>query len=373
MNPLLNQAVAFLEEVYDSERGLFPASTSLVDGRYVSTFDEPRALRYSINCLLGLKQAALKGVASPLVRDVDELVERFLAQNYPRVRNHGDLGLLLVLLADGFEADPAEDALQRIVEAAEREEIDALPLQDVCWMLWGAVALARNEVAGSAPVAHQLFRALHRGFFNRDSLLPHHTKRLWRRNSVSFGGVVYFLRVLHEYADCFGDEYAATLFRFGVGRVLDIQGSRGEWPWMIDVNAAGVIDRYPVYSVHQDSMSMLFLLPALDLGLPGVRESIERSYAWVLGDNEISTPMVMEEPFFRYRALERRGGLQRPRRYARSLPGVVRIARRRLAHAGGVRINRECRSYEMGWVVYVWAGRPERLALKLGERPVQFG
>jgi hypothetical protein len=120
-------------------------------------------------------------------------------------------------------------------------------------------------------------------------------------------------------------------------------------------------------------MSMLYLLPALDLGLPGARESIERSYAWVLGENEIATPMVVDEPFFRYRALERRGGLQRPRRYVRSLPGISRVARRLPRQARRLRLNTECRSYEMGWVVYVWAGRPDRLALEPGEPPVQFG
>jgi hypothetical protein len=372
MNPLLDRAVAFLDEVYDSELGLFPASTSLVDGRYVSTFDEPGALRYSINSLLGLKRAAQTGVDSPLARDVDDLVERFLDRNYARVGNYGDLGLLLVLLADSFEAGPAEDALRRIGEVATADGAAALPLQEVCWMLWGATALARYEVDGSTAVASNLFRILHRDFLNRDSLLPHHTKRLWRRNSVSFGGVVYFLRALHEYADCFGDEYAESLFRYGVGRVLDLQGSRGEWPWMIDVSTAAVIDLYPVYSVHQDSMSMLFLLPALDRGLAGVRDSIERSYSWVLGQNEISTSMIHEAPFFRYRSLERRGGLQRPRRYVRSLPGIVRFSRRYPANARGVRINRECRSYEMGWVVYVWAGRPERLSLSIREHPVEF-
>lgn len=373
MNPLLDRALAFLEDVYDPELALFPFATRLEGGRYVSTFEEPGALRYSINCLLGLKQAERNGTASPLVHEVDALVARFTERHYARIQNHGDLGLLLVLLADGFEAGVSEDALRRVAEVAERDETATLPLQDVCWMLWGTVALARREVAGAAPVAHRLFRALHRGFFNRDSLLPRHTNRLVRRNSVSFGGVVYFLRALHEYADYFGDEYAAGLFRFGVGRIQDIQGALGEWPWLIDVDAAAPIDIYPVYSVHQDSMSMLFLLPALDLGLPGARESIERSYAWVLGDNEISTPMIMDDPFFRYRSLERRGGMQRPRRYFRSLPGVVRVSRPLAARAGGVRVNRECRSYEMGWVVFAWAGRPERLSVRPGERPVEFG
>jgi hypothetical protein len=373
MNPLLERALVFLEEVYDPERVLFPFSTRLLDGHYVSTYDERAGVRYSINCLLGLREAARHGVGSSLAGGVDELIQRFTDRHYPGIRNHGDLGLLLVLLSDRFEAGPGQDALRQIAEAAERNEIATLPLQDVCWMLWGTVALARQEVAGAAPVAEKLFRTLHRKFFDRDSLLPRHTSRFWRRNSVSFGGVVYFLRALYEYADYFRDEYAASLFRFGVGRTQEIQGRRGEWPWLIDVKASTPIDVYPVYSVHQDSMAMLFLLPALDLGLPGVRESIERSYGWVLGHNELSMSMILEEPFFRYRSLERLGGLQRPRRFVKSLPGVVLASRRLAGEAFRVRVNRECRSYEMGWILFAWSGRQDRLALRRGEKPIQFG
>jgi hypothetical protein len=94
---------------------------------------------------------------------------------------------------------------------------------------------------------------------------------------VSFGGVVYFLRARHKYSVCVGDEYARSIFRFGVDRVRDIQGPYGEWPWLIDVKTAAPIDFFPIYSVHQDSMAMLFLLPALDLGLPDVTENIARS------------------------------------------------------------------------------------------------
>jgi hypothetical protein len=372
MNPLLERALGFLEDVFDSEQALFPSATTLDDSQYVSTFDSSSSLKYSINCLLGLKNAARHGISSPLVDECDTLVQGFITRHYTRIENYGDLGLLLVLLADRFESGPAEDALRRIARVADAGQTAALPLQDACWMLWGAVALARHQVPGAERVAESVLRDVQSAFFNRDSLLPRHINRVYRRNTVSFGAVTYFLRALHEYADCFGDEYVASLFRSGVRRIQGVQAPRGEWPWLIDVSTATPIDLYPVYSVHQDSMSMLFLLPALDLGLPGARQSIERSYSWVLGNNVISTPMIVDDPFFRYRSLERRGGLQRPRRYVRSLPGVVRISRRLSAQTSGVRINRQCRSYEMGWVVFAWSGRPERLAVTPGEPPVQF-
>ena len=59
--------------------------------------------------------------------------------------------------------------------------------------------------------------------------------------------------------------------------MLGIQGSQGQWPWMISSRTSIPLDFYPVFGVHQDSMAMLFLHPALDLGLPGAAGAIERS------------------------------------------------------------------------------------------------
>ena len=68
VNPLLERALGFLENVYDEDSALFPFTTRLQDGRYVSSFGGSGAIRYTINCLLGLKAAAQKEVASPKLR-----------------------------------------------------------------------------------------------------------------------------------------------------------------------------------------------------------------------------------------------------------------------------------------------------------------
>ena len=59
---------------------------------------------------------------------------------------------------------------------------------------------------------------------------------------------------------------ATTAFEHGVRTALGFQGPRGEWPWLISVSRGHALDVYPVYSVHQLAMAMLFLLPALDDG-----------------------------------------------------------------------------------------------------------
>jgi hypothetical protein len=106
-------------------------------------------------------------------------------------------------------------------------------------------------------------------------------------------------------------------------------------------------------------MAMFFLFPALEEGLPGAEGAISRSLAWVAGKNQLGTPMFQEQPFFIYRSIERKALWARARRYLR--------ARRQLAtdEAAGivsneeVTINRESRSYELGWALYFLSDKPE--------------
>jgi hypothetical protein len=342
MTGLLEGSLAFLDNAFDERKALFSYSTRLRNGRLEQDFAPAGTLRYTINSLLGLRQAS---------RLDPETLDRFLERQYPRLESPADLGLLLVLLQDRLDDPRAQDALRRVRAAAEADGA-GLHMQDVAWMLWGDCA------AGAEPLAKRLYRTIIGRFVDERTGLPRHTLSELRGHVVSFGTLVYFLRALHEYASAFGDADARRRFDAGVQRALAIQGPQGEWPWLIGVRSGVPLDFYPVFTVHQDSMAMLFLLPALDAGLEAARGAIDRSFRWNLGENQLEAPMVVEEPFFVYRSIERRDRLPRTRRYGRSLvrAGVGRPATLR---SSGVRINDEARSYHFGWILYAWSGRTD--------------
>jgi hypothetical protein len=125
----------------------------------------------------------------------------------------------------------------------------------------------------------------------------------------------------------------------------------------MNARTGSVIDPYPIFSVHQDSMSMLFLHPAAEMKLPGAREAILRSCEWIVGRNELGRTMFEVEPFSAFRSIERPGGNPRARRYLRA---VVPWLRGPDFGTEKVRINPECRSYHLGWVLYVWARNLDR-------------
>jgi hypothetical protein len=316
-------------------------------------------VRYTINSLLGLQRAqALEGEG---FADPRELTHRFLERRLSDVQEPADLGLLLALLRETDPEHPAfAETFNRIRAIAIGNTSEHLIMQDVAWMVWGASAVV-DVLPQAEHVARTLYRGMTGSYLNRGSLVPRHTTRGYRSRFVSFGALVYFLRAVHEYTKATGDDVAGTLFEHGVRRTCELQGPLGEWPWLIDVSSGRAVDVYPIFGVHQDSMSMLFLLPALDGGMRGLDVTIERSFGWMLGRNELGIRMVHHDPPFFFRAIERDERVRarpylRARRYFRA---VRPAAANRTSWRARARLNPECRSYHPGWVLFAWSGRQD--------------
>jgi hypothetical protein len=332
-------ALDFLPRSFDDARGLCSFKAELAAGELVQDWAHPVAPRYTITSLLGLHAAGYE--------DAELLTERFLELN--EITNPADTGLLTVLHCERGDLERAAEIVPRLHELAGAR----LELQDLAWLLWGACAAARAGVDGAEPAASALLARMFDDYVHPATGLPLHSLRPHRRGIVSFGGLVYFLRALHEAASTFGDRRAEELFRSGVATALELQGPQGEWPWMIDVARGRAFDRYPVFSVHQDSMAILFLRPALDVGVAGAASAIERSVRWVHGENELGLRFYVDEPFFfAYRAVERDEPWTKARRYGRWLAARQGAA----VPASRLRVNRECRSYHLGWILYAWSG-----------------
>ena len=353
---LRRRAQTFLVDAVRPDDALFPYSTIVRSGEYVHDFGHPSVVRYTINSLLGLQASARNDPDELDPAQVSALTTTFLAHHFERISNPADLGLLLVLLSEGEPTvHRASELLSRVDAAAHSTAAGRLTMQEASWMLWGACAAAQAGLETGAATAGAIAELILGRFVDPGSGLPRHSLRRYRGDIVSFGALTYFLRAMFEFSKLSGDTRAHNAFERGVEAIVRIQGDRGEWPWLISVRGGVPLDIYPVFAVHQDSMSMLFLLPALESGL-NVREAIAKSFAWIRGRNELSTPMIEQEPFVAYRSIERTEGLPRARRYLRATIGSVTGGKGELANGRGVRLNRECRSYHLGWILYVWSG-----------------
>jgi hypothetical protein len=359
MSELIRSTHQLLMRMYREEDALFSFSARQVGDGIVNDFDHPGTLRYTINSFAGLQAAAARG---GIEWPVDAELERFLTIHGHRVSSPADQGLLLMVLATAGH-DRAE-ALQRQVAAlvSEPGRLAELDLQDLSWMLMGLTryAAATGRPDDRAP-CDRLFRFLDRRLLDKRTMIPRHSLGRWRGALTSFGGVAYFLRALADYADAFSDAYADAIFRESAGQVVSLQGRHGEWPWFMDARRCAVLDWYPVYSVHQDSMAMLFLFPLLDRQVPGAEDAIARSWAWLLGDNELGRPMLRADPFFIDRSIRRSQSprLERALRYAGGAARYLTGTRGRPADPSRLTVLEECRSYHLGWILYTWSGRDD--------------
>ncbi|HTW43628.1 MAG TPA: hypothetical protein VMD79_15080 [Solirubrobacteraceae bacterium] len=362
MNEYCQRALDYLSHEYDGQRAWFSwRSRAGADGQVLHDFQAPWSLRYTVNTYLGLAAAERHAGEIAWLGPVRERLAQFLSGFEPELVNCGDRGLLLVALAD---CDPSHPAVERSLDQLERaiargDAAQRLDLQQLAWMLWGAARWSTSERA--SRLADQLFALIERRFVHPDTGMPRHSTHRYRAHTVSFGSVVYFLRAMHEYGQACGSERASELFTTCLRRVLAIQGQDGAWPWMLDVRSAQPVDVYPIFTVHQDSMAMLFLFPAREYGLEGIEEAIERSFRWNLGCNELHSSIVLEQPYaWFYRSIERAERWPRARRYLRGLRGPVREPAKLRAR---VRFNRECRSYHPGWILYAWSAYAEAPSL----------
>ena len=365
LGELGSASATLLRGTYDPGRALFPFSSRLGDRGVVHTFDHPQTIRYTINTLLGIQRAAQSDGEDPLLQGSGWMVDRFLELHLEQTSNPADLGLLLLLLAEGGRDEQLlSQVVDRISATLESRSAGTFTIQELGWMLWGSSVAARLGAPKAEEVAHGVFGLVDERFVDPESLLARHNLSRQRSRVVSFGGTVYFLRSVYEYGILSGTPRPARLFESGVRAMLELQGPRGEWPWMISVRTGIPLDFYPVFGVHQDSMAMLFLLPALDDGLVDVESAIARSLAWSLGDNELGEPMYGRDRFFAYRSIRRDQRLFRERRFARSLARALVDRPGSLTGGRGVAVNRECRSYHLGWILYAWAGRADQPGLE---------
>lgn len=171
---------------------------------------------------------------------------------------------------------------------------------------------------------------------------------------TSFASQVYPVLGLCELAEATATEPPAA-----VKRVCDFlvrsQGELGQWWWFYSTRAPKVIEGYPVYSVHQDAMAVMALLPATRLGIGDYREALTSGVQWINGTNELGQSMVNRRGGVIYRSVQRTGGdadgfagwsrRQRAAAYRAGLTGRPRPAPEALE------VLEECRSYHLGWLL----------------------
>ncbi len=356
ISPLAAYGLAGLRRCWMPEKGMWSHKYHL-DGRREPNESVPHSdVYYSLNVLLGLARvrAALAAEPYDIPGTFRALCQALAGQP---VRN-GAAGMALWAAAELDLSAPGPAAGRLRGLASDIAGLAGWTAQDVGLSLSGAVAQARRDPSWLKLAGALRDLVLTR--FRGPGALFRDCGRGPRRHFASFATQVYLALCLYQYGELAGDRIAIDAANACVGRLLELQGGLGEWPWFYSPATDRVLDVYEVYSVHQHGMAPALLHHAVRQGVPGAREAIVKGFNWVFGANEMGISMLVPDRHLIYRSQARRGIQgRRDMRLLRAVAGV--LTGRAGGPAGGdaLRLTMEMRSYEFGWLLWSFGARTD--------------
>jgi hypothetical protein len=262
-------------------------------------------------------------------------------------------GAALGIAASGALADRVRTML------ADDDVLARMTAQDLGMTIAGLTAQSTAS-AEWRVVADRLALRLRDRYHDPGSRLFYNQPTGLRRAFSSFASQVYSLLALYQYGETFSHDWAIGLANQAAAALIGLQGRRGEWGWFYYVPQRRVVDFYEVYSVHQHGMAPAFLHHAARHGVAGAREALVGGFNWLFGDNEMGVSMLRPAERMFYRSQLRRGELDGA--WRRGLRSVANAALHRadaVERHSGLVLRRECRSYELGWILWSFGGRDD--------------
>ncbi|MFE3558619.1 hypothetical protein ACFXKW_27735 [Streptomyces sp. NPDC059193] len=290
-----------------------------------------------------------------------------LVERLPAVTNLGDAALIAWAAAETGHPKLA-DALARVAELDRPGQPQYTV--EAAWVL-SALTAAR----GTADVERRLAAARDRLLAARidgSPLFPHATGPGllpgYRSHVACFADQTYPLQALARLHASGGDPQALAAADACAARICALQGDGGQWWWHYDARHGTLVEGYPVYSVHQHAMAPTALFDLAEAGGTDFGAEIRRGLRWMTEVPELAgpagtprEPMIREELGVTWRKVYRGD----PRKAVRAARGLTtRVApHARLAPLDRlfrpVAVDRECRPYEFGWMLFAWLGGPQ--------------
>lgn len=351
---LVPLALEGLARMWDPERRLL--LTRIVTPTGVQTSDH-LAARYCVMTSLGLHRARLAGHAIPLEPEV--ILARGLEAGGVGELDALAMGLWATSELGTDHATRLAPALIDRVRAPDtRRTSIGRPLA------WALEALSRHAERTAEPAARaaaeSLARfALERCFHPESRLFTHVVQPRgplgplpWPRPQALFSTQIYWVHALATFARVFEHHGALRVAAEAMGRLIALRDAQFGWVWRYDERGGASPEPFPIYAVHQHGMAPMALHLLAGLGaleaLPTLRESLR----W-LRENQLGLDMVDAEQAMIYRSIRRVYPVNRLAYTAGRLPWMRPLTQR----PGGLRVNASCRAYELGWLLYAWAGR----------------
>jgi len=354
---LIALAVKGLVPMFDPEKQLFCFKLKKTATNAVR---EGLSRRYTMITLMGLHRLEESGTNSPV--KIMPVFDGLLA-NTDWVDNVGDLGLLLWLcaLVAPQRLDEITDRLDVKNALSHFQDAQHGSTMELAWFLSGLshASLARPEkLADLKDLAVQTYRLLRKNQ-GEQGVFAHVAKSenladIFRKGIGCFADQVYPIYAMTLFWQAFQYEKAAEKALDCALAICEAQGSLGQWWWHYESSNGQVVGRYPVYSVHQHGMAPMVLFALGEAMQSDFGPWIYKGLQW-LSDNELDFGMEDPSANVVWRCISG----STAQRYWRA--AVAKLTHRE-DHTSrqGLQVLYECRPYELGWLLYAFAGKDGR-------------
>ena len=311
--------------------------------------------RYTATALIGLAGENQHTAAEVLGNHSREDVCGRLIADFEESQELGEVALTAwaARMLQHSHAHKAVDMLRRMDPAR-----GAYPTVELSWALT-ALVIGGSEATDMA-LAEKIADALMGSFKWESSFFPHAPAKkglsALRAHVSCFADFVYPIQALSHYHQATGDTQAAEIACRCAARMCHLQGPQGQWWWHFDIRTGRVIERYPVYSVHQDSMAPMALFALAEACGRYYSEPIEKGLRWLTNPPETLVTLIDKERNVIWRKVAR----HEPGRLVRGLQATasrlhpaIRVPAVDAAFPPRS-VDYESRPYHMGWILHAW-------------------
>jgi hypothetical protein len=359
---LISLATRGLVAMFDPDKQLF---CHRLERTGLGIVREGWSPRYTIMTLLGLRELELAGKDSSF--DTQAIYES-VVRDTNWIRGLGDFGLLIWLTAT-FDPDQlgrlfskfdGETALDRYSDAREARTME------LAWFLAGLAHAAQTSPKLLSALTDLSVETYHRmeenqgeyGLFGHLSTTNSLAGRL-RGRIGSFADQIYPIYAMSKFAKIFQVEDPLGPVLECATAVCGAQGESGQWWWLYDARSGRVSSRYPVYSVHQHGMAPMGLFAVEEATGQSFQQFIYKGLGWIYGRNELDVDMRDDALNLIWRCILPKKSQSK---YWEMAMSVVRSSRKD-REVGSLRILKEQRPYEFGWLLFALARNSEAAPL----------
>jgi len=348
---LVDTARKGIKQYFNDDTGLFDY---LLTDEAVQKEKKSLLYTHSLISLLGIRHQRDK--CGMNYKKAVETIYQIFMTSPGGIREHS---LLLWLLAKNSD-DRAVKAYESLIKLPEQEIVKAETME-LAWMLTALVfeynrindSSIKLKLSDVAKLLKNRFIEKSNLFLHRD---PHYSKLDIRYNIGNFADQIYSIYAFSTMTKLTDEKKHLKTAEACANKLVSLQGEKGQWWWHYNASDGSVIQKFPVFSVHQDSMTPFSFMALNEVSENNYNPYISLGLRWLTNENELNANMINENKNYVRRGIQRKtpfSEIQKFTTVASKLSTIFSLSEK-FDQPKYLQIMNWEHSYHLGWILYAY-------------------